>query len=566
MMNVRSKFQNTLSILLVAGILVFINILGSFFYGSWDLTEEKRFTLTPATAEIVSKVPDVILVRVLLEGEFPAGFKRLQQSTKEMLDQFASLSGYIEYEFEDPNAGTIQEINARREELRKDGLVPTNLFVRSGSENKEQIIYPYAIFSFGERSIAVNLLESSADQDQETNLSNSISLLEYKFANAIQKLQYKEKKNIAISTGHGELEAEYAKSLISMLYPFYNVGRLNLDSVVQISPEISLLIVPRPIRKFEDKDKFKLDQYLMHGGRILFFVDGMAMTLDSLAVRNEYIPEPLDLGLGDLFFEFGVRIEPNLVLDIECSRIPQVIGKQGGKPQIELFPWYYHPLVASKGNHPIVSNIDRVNFEFVSSIDTLRTKTPLKKSVLLSSSQYSRYQLAPMKVGFDILRYKPEPDKFNKPNLPLAVLVEGQFSSLYENRVTEEMKSTLSSLNMEFRPLSDPTAVIVVADGDLPRNLYDAETGKSAPMGYSRWEKTTFDGNKDFVLNAVEYLIDPNHVLVARSKQFKLRLLDKVKTEKEKTFWQVFNIGLPIVLLGLLGIFNHQIRKRKYLK
>jgi len=560
------KFRNLVGLFLIAGILILVNIISSYFYGSIDLTEEKRFTLTPATVKMLKELPDVVYVRVLLEGEFPTGFKRLQQSTIEMLDQFAGESGFVEYQFEDPNAGSIEEINAQREALKKDGLLPTNLFVRSGSENKEQIIYPYAIFNYGERKVAVNLLENSADQDQDAKLSNSISLLEYKFANAIQKLRYKDRKNIVLTTGHGELETEYTKSLMGFLYPFYNIGRINLDSVAQINPDIDLLIMARPTIGFEEKDKFKIDQFIMNGGKAMFFIDGIAMSLDSLGEREEYIPEPLDVKLGDLLFEYGVRIEPNLVLDLECSRIPQVIGRQGGKPQIELFPWYYHPLMASKNNHPITNHIDRVNLEFVSTIDTLKTEEAVRKTILLNSSQYSRYQLAPMKISFDILRYKPEPDKFNKPNLPVAVLLEGNFSSLYKNRVTEEMNNTLQALNMEFKPKSDPTAIIVVADGDLPKNLYDKETGKSAPMGYSRWEKLNFEGNKDFMLNAVEYLIDPNHVLVARSKQYKLRLLDKVKSEKEKTFWQFFNIGIPVIILCLLGVFNHYYRKRKYIK
>ncbi|MBK9271708.1 MAG: gliding motility-associated ABC transporter substrate-binding protein GldG [Saprospiraceae bacterium] len=560
------NIKNFAGLLVLAGILILVNVISSYLYGSIDLTEEKRFTLTPATKKILKELPEVVFVRVLLEGEFPSGFKRLQQSTIEMLDQFASVSGYVEYQFEDPNDGTVEEINAKREELKKEGLLPTNLFVRSGTENKEQIIYPYAIFNYGERKVAVNLLENSADQDQDAKLSNSIGLLEYKFANAIQKLKYKDRKNIVLTTGNGELETEYTKSLMGLLYPFYNVGRIHLDSVAKINSEIDLVIVARPTQKFEEKNKFKLDQFLMNGGKAMFFLDGIAMSLDSLGERNEYIPEVLDVNLGDQLFEYGVRIEPNLVLDLECSRIPQVIGRQGGKPQIELFPWYYHPLIASKDHHPITNHIDRVNLEFVSTIDTLKTKYPVRKTILLNSSQYSRYQLAPMKIGFDILRYKPEPEKFNKPYLPVAVLLEGEFSSLYENRVTEEMMNNLAALQMEFKSKSKPTSIIVVGDGDLPKNLYDEETGKTAPMGYSRWEKLTFEGNKDFILNAVEYLIDPNQVLAARSKQYKLRLLDKVKAEKEKTFWQFFNVGIPIFLLILFGVFNHYSRKRKYIK
>ncbi|MBK7303831.1 MAG: gliding motility-associated ABC transporter substrate-binding protein GldG [Saprospiraceae bacterium] len=565
-MGIINKIQGSFKVIFLTGILIFINVLGSFFFGSVDLTEEKRFTLTPSTKNIIRNVPEVVLVRVLLEGEFPAGFKRLQQSTKELLDQFRAESGYIEYQFEDPNDGSIQEINARREELKKDGLVPTNLMVRTGTENKEQLIYPYAIFNFAQKKIAINLLEHSADQDQETNLSNSISLLEYKFANALQKLQHQEKKNILLSTGHGELEKEQTKALVLQLSSFYNVGYINLDSNYNLKKEIDLLIIARPTIPFSEKNKFALDQYLMNGGKIIYLVDGMSISLDTLSTRTEYIPEPLDVNLSDLFFEYGLRIEPNLVLDLECSRIPQVIGNQGGKPQIELFPWYYHPLVASKSTHPIVNNIDRISLEFPSSIDTLKTKTSLKKTVLIQSSQYSRYQLSPMKVGFDILRYKADPDKFNKPFLPIGVLVEGEFSSLFENRVSEELKSQLTSLGMDYKSKSSPTSILLVSDGDLIRNLYDKETGKFAPLGYNKWEKTSFNGNKDFILNSIEYMIAPDNVLSARAKEIKLRMLDKVKAEKEKGKWQFFNIGLPVILLIIFGLLNQFIRRKKYIK
>ncbi|MEP7197574.1 MAG: gliding motility-associated ABC transporter substrate-binding protein GldG [Saprospiraceae bacterium] len=559
-------YTDGLRIVMIVGIVIFINILASFFHGYVDLTEEKRFTLTPSTKSILKSVNGVYFVRVLLDGEFPSGFKRLQQSTKEILDQFASESGYIEYQFENPNEGTVEEINERRKEFVKNGLVPTNLMIRSGSENKEQIIFPYAIINIGERKIAVNLLEASAELGQEENLNNSISLLEYKLANAIQKLQKNEKKNVLFTTGHGELSADQTQAIYNLMYPFYNVGRINIDSIVVIKKEVDLLIIAKPSIPFTEKNKFTIDQYVMHGGKVIFLLDKIAMSLDSMSTRKEYIPQPLELNLDDLLFKYGFRIENAFVLDMECSRIPQVIGSQGGKPQIELFPWYYHPLIGSTSDHPIVNNIDRVNSEFPSFIDTIKTKLNSHKTILLSSSQYSRYQLYPMKIDFEILHYKAQPEKFNKPFLPIAVLAEGEFSSLYENRVDDIMLSSLKSLQLEFMPKSKPTSILVVADGDIAKNLFDSETGKYAPLGFSKWEKRTFNGNKDFLLNSAEYMTSPDNVLSARSKEIKLRLLDKVKTDKEKSYWQFFNIGIPIILLVLFGFINQIVRRRKYIK
>ena len=550
------RIPGFLQILLILGIILFINILSQYFNTYLDFTEEKRFTLTEPTKKLIKDVKNVVYIQVLLEGNFPSGFKRLQQSTKEILDQFNSENGYIEYEFENPNEGTVDVINARRKSYGEEGLIPTNLMVRSGSENKEQLIYPYAIVKLGDRKISVNLLENAPDLDQESNLSNSISLLEYKLATAIQKVHYPEKKNILFTTGHGELAREQTKSLVSLLNSSYNLAWINLDSTFIIKPEIDLLIIARPIIPFTEKNKFVLDQYVMNGGKIIWLVDGLKMSLDSLSTRNEFIPEPLDLNLTDYFFKNGIRINSNLVLDLECSRIPQVIGRTGDKPQIELFPWYYHPLIAPRSNHPIVSNIDRISLEFPSTIDTLKTKTDIKKTILLQSSQYSRYQTSPMKVGFEMMRYKPDPDKFNRPNLPIGILLEGTFGSLFENRLDEDMNNILSSIGIPFKTISSPTSMLVVADGDVIKNLYDKETGKFAPIGYNKYEKATFNGNKDFILNSIEFMINQNNILTARTKEFKLRMLDKVKAEKDKLYWQSINIVLPIILIVLFGAIN----------
>lgn len=560
------KIPGFLQILLILGIILFINILSQYFNTYLDFTEEKRFTLTEPTKKLIKDVKNVVYIQVLLEGNFPSGFKRLQQSTKEILDQFNSENGYIEYEFENPNEGTVDVINARRKSYSEEGLIPTNLMVRSGSENKEQLIYPYAIVKLGDRKISVNLLENAPDLDQEANLSNSISLLEYKLATAIQKVHYPEKKNILFTTGHGELAREQTKSLVSLLNSSYNLAWINLDSTFNIKPEIDLLIIARPIIPFTEKNKFVLDQYVMNGGKIIWLVDGLKMSLDSLSTRNEFIPEPLDLNLTDYFFKNGIRINSNLVLDLECSRIPQVIGRTGDKPQIELFPWYYHPLIAPRSNHPIVSNIDRISLEFPSTIDTLKTKTDIKKTILLQSSQYSRYQTSPMKVGFEMMRYKPDPDKFNRPNLPIGILLEGTFGSLFENRLDEDMNTILSSIGIPYKTISSPTSMLVVADGDVIKNLYDKETGKFAPIGYNKYEKATFNGNKDFILNSIEFMINQNNILTARTKEFKLRMLDKVKAEKDKLYWQSINIVLPIILIVLFGTINFYWRKKKFIK
>lgn len=560
-----NKRQSLLQLSLVLGILFFLNIVAQYFYGHLDLTEEKRYSLTTPTRQLLNGLKDGVYVKVLLEGNFPAGFKRLQGATKEMLDDFRSESGYIEYEFEDPSKGTVEQINNRRKELAKDGLIPVNLRVMENGEKKERVIYPAAIVSYGGRSIPVNLLENEVPgRSNEVVLNNSVSLLEYKFANAIQKLKSNNKSNIAFTGGHGELEGLQTADLEKSLRQFYNTGRLFLDSVVTISPEISVLIVAKPRTAFSEKDKFKIDQYVMNGGKVMWLIDRLTASLDSMQRQPNFMPNDYPINLEDILFKYGARIQPNLVLDLDCSKIPLVTGKLGNAPQFELFPWYYSPSVAATAKHPIVKNLDRVSLQFPSSIDTVRTKTPVKKTILLTSSQYSRLQFSPVRLNFEMLRYDADKTKFDKPNQNLAVILEGEFPSMYENRVTDDLTAGLQQLNLTYKVKSVPTKMLVVSDGDIAANEVTNAAEKSyAPLGYNKYEKHLY-ANKDFLINAIEYLLDDNGVIAARTREVKLRLLDGVRTKSEKTFWQVLNVGVPLLLLLAFGWVFNFLRKRKY--
>lgn len=553
-----------LEILIVLGIIIFSNILVSFTRIRLDFSEDKKFTLTEATMTTLEELPEQIFIRILLDGDFPSGFKKLQQSIRDLLIQFKHVNSAVEFSFENPNEGTLEEVNSIRERLAKDGLMPINLKVNSGTEQSEQLIYPYAIINLGERKIAINLLEHQAELDQEANLNNSISQLEYKMINAIEKVLRKEKKNILLTNSNGELSQENTMAIETMLKPFYNVIRMSLDSITAIRKEVDLVIIAKPTITFSEQSKFKLDQYLMNGGSMLWFVDAMQISIDSFTYRKDFIPEPLDLNLSDLFFNYGIRIEPSLVLDLECSKIAQVIGKIGDKPQIELFPWYYFPVPAPYSNHPVINNIDRILMDFPSKIDTVKTKYPVRKNALIVSSPYSRYQLAPARVGFDMLRYKPDPSKFNNPQLIMGILLEGQFNSPFENRLDPSMQSGLAALGMDFKPVSDPAKVIVVADGDVIRNYADPETGKFSKLGYSKFEKFHYNGNQAFFMNAVEYLTNANNILEARSKEFKIRLLNQVKIQEEKLFWQLINVAGPLLLLIVFAILHTFWRKKRY--
>jgi len=565
------KTQAFIQLGLVAGILIFLNILGNFFYSYLDLTEEKKFTLTQPTQDLLNDLDEVVYVQVLLDGDFPAGFKRLQNSVRELLDDFASESSYIEYEFDNPKDGTPQQVEDRKNELLKDNIRPTSLRLKDTEIQSKQEIYPYAIFNYKGRNYPVNLLEN--DQigvPPDVILNNSVALLEYKFANAIQKLQTSNKPNIVFLQGHGELIPPEVYDLERTLRQYYDTGHLPLDSLVTLPVDkVSALIVAKPRFQFSPEDKFKIDQYIMNGGKVLWLIDRLNVNIDSVNVRGTYVPLDYRLNIEDQLFKYGIRIDPNMVLDLECSGIPLSVGQLGSQTQFDRFPFYYHPVVAPKSQHPVVKSLDRVNFQFPSSIDTsVRTKTNVEKTVLLASSPRSRVQFTPTTLDFEFLRQEPNPDNFNQPLQPLAVLYEGVFPSYFENRVAEEMMQMLQRLNIEFKTQSIPTKMIVVADGDIARNRVrpnpDSPNGFSAaPLGLNQYDRYKY-ANKDFLLNALEYLLDDNGVIAARGKEVKLRMLDTVRAETEKGKWQLINIIVPLVFLLIFGLIFNWVRRRKY--
>ncbi len=565
-MNKRKK-NDLLTLAAVLGLVLSINILSSFVFFKWDWTEENKYTLTESTRQIVDSIGQPLYVRVLLEGQFPAGFKRLQSSTREFLRGLQKRNPNIEVRFENPSAGSNEEINQNRKTLSDRGIVPVNFRLKEGDEVVERLIYPYAIVAYGEQETVVNLLEEQTPgTNEEVVLNNSISLLEYKFANAFHKLRSKIKPIIAFTQGHGEISPEDAGDFRSALSSFYQFGSFTLDSATFIPPTIKLIIVAQPLEPFTEKEKFILDQFVMDGGSILWLVNRLDVHLDSLHGRKSYIPSEVDPNLDDLFFNYGFRVNPDLVLDLECSRIPLRIGQAGGAPQLDLFPWYYHPVVQPNRNHPITKNMGRVNLMFVNSIDSLKTKYDVEKTALLSSSDYARKQFVPMRLNFEILRYEPEVDKFNSPNIPMAYLYEGTFSSLYENRMTEEMLTRMEELNLKFKEKSsNNTRMAVVSYPNIIINEQGETRQDFRPMGFNPYERTVYD-NKQFMSNLVEYLINGSTVLDARSKEVKLRMLDRVRAQQERAYWQALNIGAPLFILMVIGMIFYFWRQRTYVK
>ncbi len=565
-----SSFHSLIQPLIAIPIFVIIGILSNFIFTKFDLTDDKRFTLSDPSIEALGNVREVLDIKIFLEGDLPANFKRLQNAAEEMLDDFRSYSGWIEYEFNNPTEGSIDEVQANVQALGKQGIEPVSIKIPGVDKREIKYIYPYAQISYRGRHTTINLLEPiGAGISEQAALSKSINLLEFKIINAIQKLESAYRPIITYTTGHGELEPLQFADLRQSLFAYYEVGALNLDSLTVIDQKVNILMVPKPRSKLSDKHLFKIDQYVMNGGKVIWALDVMDMRLDSLARQGgaSYIASemPSAEGIGNLLFKYGLRIRPsNFVFDVESSKIPLQTGVQGNTPKFELFPWYYHPIVSPKSEHPIVKGLDRINLFFPTVIDTsIGVRTNLRKEVLLSSSRNTRIRPNTHRFSFDEVNIDPKSLEYNSPEQPLAVLLEGVFPSAYRNRVSESMASGLAEIGAEFKEESVPTQMIVIADGDVMKNQVSVKDNQFSKLGYNRYENYTF-ANKDFMLNCIEYLMNDRGILESRSKEIELRLLDTVKAQKQKTFWQVLNLIVPIVILVLSGLVFTFIRKKRF--
>ncbi len=544
--------------------IVLLNVAGTFFHASIDLTEDKRYTLTAATRQIVSEVNSPIFIQVLLEGKFPAEFRRLPAAIRELLQDFRKLNRNVQFRFDDPLEGEQDEVKDRLDAWAEVGIIPTELNVREQEGQSRQRIYPFAIFNYGDRQVAINLLdETSGTASGDVALNTSITLLEYKFANAILKLQATSKPNILFSAGHGELQGQQTASLEANLRAFYNTGRVDLDSIYQVPSEIAMLIIAKPTRPYSEKNLFVIDQYIMNGGSVMFLLDPLIVNLDSIRRHNQYLPHDNEVNLDEMLFKYGARVNKNFVLDLNCTSIPLAINKPGTQAQFNLFPWYYHILAMGDGIHPVVKGLDPVNLFFPASIDTIKTRNPIQKTSLLVSSPYTRLQYNPVLLDFEILKTSPDQSKFQDPPQTVAMLLEGRFNSLYENRVSPSMKQGLDEIGASYKPEGEPAKILVVSDGDVAKNYINPTNGAIQPLGFNQFVNYTF-ANQEFLTNAVEYMLDRIGLSEARAKNIKLRLLDKQRIQKERGFWQILNVVLPLVLLIVVGIIFNLLRHRRY--
>ncbi|OJW97832.1 MAG: gliding motility-associated ABC transporter substrate-binding protein GldG [Bacteroidetes bacterium 43-93] len=554
----------------MAAILVCINMIAAFYHYGLDLTKEKRFTLSEPTKKLLRKMDDVAVIDVYLKGKFPAGFQRLAASTRERLQSFKDVAGNkIVVRFIDPFEGkTEEEKGPIFQQLAAKDINGVNLQTRDEEEGyAEKIIFPYALVKYKGREMPVRLLENNKGFNPLQNLGTSETLLEYKFANALNTLMQPTKPEIAYIIGHGESIGWNTYDLLTTLTDKYKVDTFDLAANMFIPNYYKAIIINKPTEPLDDKEKFKIDQYVMGGGHILWAIDQLFTPMDSLNAGGTFMTLDYDLGLDDQLFKWGVRINRDVIEDLQqCLPIPVQVGLQGdNRPQLQNMPWIYYPVFTPTSSHPIVKNLNAIMGRFVNSMDTVAAPG-VKKTILLQSSQYSRVEEFPVRISLSILKYPLTPDMFKKPYRTAAVLLEGKFNSIFEHRLAPSFLHILQdSLKRQYKPVSDSaTSMIVISDGDIMDNDFSQSQGPME-MGYWKYINTRFS-NKEFILNCLEYLTDPSGILEARSKDLVIRKLDNKRATQEKVKWRIVNIGIPVALVLLFASAFIFFRKRRYEK
>lgn len=551
--------------------LIAINFLGSQLHFRVDLTQEKRYTLSQPTKQLLKRLNDPVSITVFLKGDMPAGFKKLSNSTEELLQEFKEWGKTnIQFRFQKP--GEDLNDTARTNFIRHLadlGLNPTNVKVqtKAGESQEERLVYPGALISYQGRETAIDLLKGQSAYGREKSLNNAEALLEYKFANAIQKLTADSIPLIGYLVGNGEPLTYNVFDLIgNTLKPNYRFDFVPIDKVNVIPLDFNAIVIVKPTQKFTDEQKLKIDQYIMYGGKVIWMIDNLYAEMDSLMRKqSDFIAFDRGINLDDQLFKYGARINKDLLQDLQSDQIPQVVGNYGGQPQIELVSWPYFPLLSPNNEHSITKNLDYVLSIFPNSMDTVKAPG-ITKTVLLSTSSNARSLSTPAIVSFNSLKTEEDMKTFNQKNIPVAILLEGKFSSLYANRISSALADTLAKVyGQPFLASSkSDNKMIIVSDADIVMNVVtQSRDPEKTPMGWNQFTQRTY-ANKDFFLNSVEYLVNSSGILEARSKDFTLRLLDPKKVEESKTTWQLINIGTPVVLIMIFGFIYQALRRKKF--
>ena len=530
--------------------IILINLIGNSIYKRFDLTKDKRYTLSNETKEIVAGIDNPLTIKVYLQGDFPTEFRRIQLETNQFLEELHALNKNIQFRFVNPVG------NAK--ELIKKGLHPSRLTVKENDKVSEAVIFPWAVINYNDKTENVSLLSNAIAKNQDEQLQNSIENLEYEFTNAIHKITSSKNKKIAILKGNGELEDVYLFSFLKKLGEYYKLAEFTLDHV-KTNPQktldelsnYDLTIIAKPTKPFSEKEKLTLDQYIMKGGKTIWLIDNVVAEMDSLMLNGKSIAFNRELNLTDLFFNYGVRINYNISKDIYSSSIRLASGNTGNQTQYQDFLWHYFPLLISNNNNPITKNLDPILLKFPSSMDTLSNR--ISKTILLQGSPFTKIIGTPTNVSLNEISITPDKKDFSARNTFYGVLLEGKFKSSYAVRT-----KPFDVRNYQMQGVENK--IIVISDGDIIAN--ETFNGEPLPLNVDKWTNQPF-GNTDLLLNAVQYMLDDSGVLNLRSKTLQIQFMDKEKVFQEKTFWQIFNIILPLIFLGVFGFVFQFMRKKK---
>lgn len=570
------KRQNILELSLLLIVVVLVNLVGSYVYHRFDLTQEKRFTISSGTKTYLKELKDIVYIKVYLgDNNLPAGFGRLQKATRELLDEFKVWGRKnIEFEFVNPSESPDQK--TRREVydgLAKDGLQYFNVqSQKSDGTNSVQVVFPGAVMTYRqhgqEYDRVVNFFQGNLSGNvNDASINKSIETLEYEFITGIRTVSRENTPTVGFIEGHGELDQYQVARFARAISDFYLVKRIEIGEKINALDGCQAIVIADPTTKYSEKDKFIIDQFVMRGGKILWLVDAVKVNMGAMESANETIGEVNSgINLGDMIYSYGARINSSLIQDYQCALMPVKVDQQGSEqPKMQLAYFPFFPLVMGRQDNPVSRNINPVKFDFVSPIDTVGEDPKVRKTVLLASSDQSRIIRPPIRVSMDIFAEKLDPSKFSLQHMPVAVLMEGEFTSHYKNRLMQDFVN--NAVFRVFDQCKAPTKMIVVADGDCAHNVVKLQDGKylTQPLGFDQYTKTTF-GNREFLLNCVNYLLDDSGVMALRNREVKVRLLDRVKITRDRGFWSAFNVGLPVLVIIVLGLVYLVVRKRKYAK
>jgi len=563
--NLSSNFNLLVLILILLG----INFLASVFHSRVDLTKEKRYTLSKATKSLLGSLDDEIRIDVFFKGNYPAGFKKIVNSVQEFLQEAREYSrGNITVRYLDPLKNLANDSLAARFADSMDyffGLRPYTIQAPSkvGDEMSIKQVLPGAVIHYRDTAVGVNLFKGirnyGTEQEQLAALYNDVeATLEYKFASAIQKITSTSKPLVGYVLGNGELWGPNVDDAVRTLIHDYHFDTVNLKQIPYIPSAFNALVILKPTRTFSDDDKLKIDQYVMRGGKIFWMIDNMYAEFDSLRNSNGFIAFDRGLNLEDILFRYGVRLNENLLQDMQCDKLGQI---DRNTQQTRLVDWPFFPILNGT-NNPISKNLDGVRAMFPNTLDTVKAEG-IKKTFLLRSSANARVLTAPAKIDFEFFQIAPDIKEFTVHDTAVAALLEGKFKSLYSGRIPKSFVDSMNAYHVPVKDICDSTTkMIVVADGDIAMNLVSPQYGPT-PMGFNFYTNYTFS-NKEFYTNCLEYLVNPSGILETRAKDFTLRLLDLKKVKEQKTTWQFINIALPVLIIILFGFVYQQVRRKKY--